>query len=162
MTQRHINPVSNRNSQDSQDNPYILPVVGAALGTVVTGISAAQFKKGGIDYASIGFGLGGIGIKGVCDYLLATAYYHHDLREQDADRRNLNGSRSGVRVVGDGELEKEWARLREMHGYDWEKTLSVETGKPIRENNKRGTFSGEGEGEGESTDEGGNYRIKVR
>jgi hypothetical protein len=112
MTQRHINPVSNGNSQG---NPYTPPIVGAALGTIVA-IGAVQFTKGGADYASIGFGFGGMTIKGVCDYILATTCYHQELREQEADRRNLNGSRIGARP---GELDLELKRQR-AHACEYE------------------------------------------
>jgi hypothetical protein len=113
MTQRHINSIS---KGDSLDNSHIPPAIGAALGTVLTGISAVQLKKGGLDYVSLGFGVGGMTIKGVCDYLLATTQYHQDLREHEADRRNLNGSRTGARP---GDLELERQRLR-VHACEYE------------------------------------------
>ena len=154
MAQRHINPVSNGNSQDNQ---YIPPVVGAALGTILTGIGVTQFKKGGVDYVSIGNCLGGIGIKGICDCLTAKAYYHQDLQEQDADRRGLNGSRSKRITEENGKIYWEWQRAKKE--MQWECKTIVTPVQSIETNSEwqLPEYDTLREGEGEST-----YRIKAR
>ena len=105
MKSKHITTVSNKS------NPYVFPGIGAALGTIATGIGAYQLYKGGANCASVVITGVGMGIKGFCDCALAHIDYHQDLQEQEDDRRNLNGSKIEAR---EGKIDLERKRMQEI------------------------------------------------